>query len=170
MTQEVLSGPSWRIVEEFDRYEVSDTGIVRRRSDGYVMGQRSISTGYRGVTLFPGRKTRYVHRLVATAFLEPCPPKHEVNHKDGDKTNNDWRNLEWLTRAENLNHAMRIGIKTDYGEGSPNVKLTAVQVQAIREGSSRGISQYELAALHGVCQGTVNQIVRRLMWRVECSP
>lgn len=51
-----------------------------------------------------------VHVLVAHAFLGPCPPDHEVNHKDGDKANNRWDNLEYLTHAENMQHAVRIGL------------------------------------------------------------
>ena len=52
-----------------------------------------------------------VHRLVAEAFLGGPHPDLDVNHIDGDKTNNCIENLEWCTREENVRHAVRIGIR-----------------------------------------------------------
>jgi hypothetical protein len=49
-----------------------------------------------------------VHRLVAIHFISPQPPDHiflghyEVNHKDMDRSNNHWSNLEWVTHSENM--------------------------------------------------------------------
>lgn len=52
-----------------------------------------------------------VHRLVASAFLDNPNCYSDVNHKDGNKLNNSVLNLEWCTRAENLQHAYRTGLK-----------------------------------------------------------
>lgn len=62
---------------------------------------------YRNVTLRCGsiQKNHYVHRLVASAFLEPIEGKNLVNHIDGVKTNNMVENLEWVTDYENKTHA-----------------------------------------------------------------
>lgn len=56
--------------------------------------------------LLNGKDERY-HRVVARCFCYNDDPKHktDVNHKDGNKTNNSADNLEWVTRSENVKHA-----------------------------------------------------------------
>lgn len=67
--------------------------------------------GYLNVCLRKDGKARVlkVHRLVAEAFLPNPGNKPQVNHKDGDKTNNCVQNLEWATASENVQHAVRNG-------------------------------------------------------------
>lgn len=62
------------------------------------------------------KKTRsvYVQQLVVAAFYGPPKgDRDQVNHKDGDKHNNYFKNLEWVTRTENLIHAYKTGLRTD---------------------------------------------------------
>jgi len=54
------------------------------------------------------------HRVIAVTFLgDPPEGKNDVNHKDGNKTNNSVSNLEWCSRGENLEHARRLGLSKD---------------------------------------------------------
>lgn len=67
------------------------------------------STGYKQVNLIDGNgveKKKYVHRLVALTFLPNPNNLTDVNHKDGDKSNNRVSNLEWVTHAENVRHSI----------------------------------------------------------------
>lgn len=51
------------------------------------------------------RKNHYVHRLVAEAFIANPLSKKEINHIDYNKKNNNAKNLEWVTRQENIDHS-----------------------------------------------------------------
>lgn len=51
-----------------------------------------------------------IHRMVAAAFVENPNELPEINHIDGDKTNNTMANLEWCTSSENFRHALRTGL------------------------------------------------------------
>lgn len=108
----------WRAIEGYDGlYEVSNTGKVR--SNNYLGHgkQKELSQwnngGYLRVTMRENGKSikRLVHRLVAEAFILNPENKPEVNHKDGNKLNNNVDNLEWSTRKENLDHADATGLR-----------------------------------------------------------
>lgn len=53
------------------------------------------------------REIRTVHRLVASAFIENTENCRDVNHKDGNKKNNNIENLEWVNHSENIRHSYR---------------------------------------------------------------
>jgi hypothetical protein len=57
-----------------------------------------------------GKYTKTVHRLVANAYIPNPQNKHDINHIDANKTNNDIDNLEWVTRIENCAHAAKLDL------------------------------------------------------------
>ncbi len=108
----------WRSVAEFEGlYEVSRDGLVRCIKSHGCQRSRPVTqhanhAGYMMVWLYKKPKAygRFVHRLVATAFIGPRPEGLQVNHKDGAKEHNDAANLEYVTQEENMAHAIRIGL------------------------------------------------------------
>lgn len=101
----------WTDVYEDPNYEVNNFGEVRNKETGRMLTpQLNYEGGYHRVTLSGGRK-QYVHRIVASSFLAFDDYANlDVNHKDGNKLNNNINNLEWCTRKENLAHASKNGL------------------------------------------------------------
>ena len=102
----------WKKIENASNYEVSDEGEVRNKNTKHVLkGRPTKGGGYLQVSIrYDNKKhfiNRYIHRLVAEAYLSDShsTERNYVNHKDGDKTNNNVNNLEWVTCSENEQHA-----------------------------------------------------------------
>jgi hypothetical protein len=80
---------------------------------------------------------------------------NQVNHRDGDKSNNCASNLEWLTNGENQRHAHKEGLK-------PKVKLTAKDVREIRRSKQ---TAKILAAQYGTCTSTIYKVKNGKMYK-----
>lgn len=102
----------WKDIEGFPNYQVSNFGRVRNKNTNRLLSiQKDSNNKYMLVTLWKHNKAygKLVHRLVASAFLRPHPDL-QVNHIDGDKTNNCAENLEWCSCADNIHHAINTGL------------------------------------------------------------
>ena len=166
---------TWRDVVGFEGYYVvSDRGRVMRvaRGKGTRPGTiRKLFTdhlGYQRLLLSKNGKyfTRSVHRLVTEAFLGPAPEGYEVNHKNGDKEDNNIDNLEWVTHSGNQRHRYDV-LKKGCACGSRchTAKLTEDDIPNIRRLAADGMSRSKIAVLYGVSQPMISYIVNRANWR-----
>jgi len=102
-------------------YEITVSGEVISRHGGChrILKQsiRGKPSGYLAVSLSKNniKKTHSIHVLVARAFIDNPKKLNDVNHKDGVKTNNNGDNLEWVTKRENILHAIKAGLMTKHG-------------------------------------------------------
>lgn len=105
----------WKDIHGYENtYQVSSLGRVRslryRNTDKTKILKISFfRTGYARVSLQKNRRSvsKLVHRLVAEAFIPNPENKPQVNHINGDKSDNSIKNLEWMTNSENINHYWR---------------------------------------------------------------
>ena len=113
-----------------DNYCISKNGNVYSYYTNKILKQRNNKKGYPSVYLTINGKgiSKVVHRLVAKTFIPNPYNLPQVNHIDGDKTNNNVNNLEWCTNQENHNHKMKNGFNVSLkGEKSGRSKLTEKQ-------------------------------------------
>lgn len=101
-------------LEGFPGYAVSDEGYVfNTKKNKRIKGSQKY-TGYIEVDLrdINGvKKSRLLHRIIASNFCERKDGENEVNHIDGDKTNNRAENLEWVAHGDNLKHAFENNLR-----------------------------------------------------------
>lgn len=141
-----------------DGYMISSIGRIKSTKQCRTEGERflSINIGNHGycvcqIRVNGLRKTLSIHRLVAQSFLANPDNKPCVNHKNGIKTDNRVRNLEWTTYSENNKHARDKKLwYPPSGERSAKAKLTNDQVREIRKRLTKGERYNKIAKDYGV--------------------
>lgn len=154
----------WRKCVGFeDYYEISDSGNARRvgnttnlskviNKDGYVAYCFSCNSNRRNVL---------AHRLVADAFIGPCPPGQVVRHQDGTQTNNSPLNLSYGYPADNSADMCKHGTQA-MGEKQHLAKLDAQKVAIIKRSM---LSNKELAKHYGVTPAAIWCIRTGKTWK-----
>lgn len=174
--QAMLADPThsevWRPVVGYrGLYSVSSLG--RLRSEREREGRRLLSQIPRddmrlGVRLVKDKvaKDFRVARLVADAFLGPKPADREINHINGDHSDNAVANLEYITKEANEDHAVANALHA-WGERHGMAKLTADIVRLIRLSSESSVS---LAARYGVQDATIHNARTGKTWKHLDTP
>ena len=95
----------WKDIDGFDGYQISTWGNVRNVK-GQILKPFENSKGYLKIELTKNGKShkKRINRLVAEAFVPNVYGLPQVNHKDGNKKNNSYTNLEWTTNEINAKH------------------------------------------------------------------
>ena len=153
-------------------YKINERGDVFSPYRGWhTLKPYKIKKGYYRVHLMTsnGGKFFMIHRLVLEAFapIENSLDK-QVNHKDGDKSNNFLTNLEWCTQTENMEHSVRIGLRDNMPKGenaSCNI-LTEDQVLQICEElqDPNRESYFKIGNRYGVSKHAIYDIKRKKSW------
>ncbi len=189
---------TWKFIHN-EFYEVSDMGNLRRAKPGTAtfIGRpvlpMSSATGYMQVCLCGMSKRKaYVHCLVMEAFVGDRPKGMVINHKDGDKQNNELRNLEYISPTGNANHAIstigrrkgptkpkeplkgkqlgdkhwtkRMPERIARADKMPHSKMTMETVSSAKLRHSAGEKQKDLANEFGISVAQMSRIIRGTRW------
>ena len=130
-----------RTIRDYPNYSIRSDGRITN-SKGHEKVQEINHKGYMKVDLYKDgvRSTQRVHRLVAEAYIPNPENKPDVNHKDGNKLNNDASNLEWCTKSENMRHAYDTGLAKPHasygmrGHKNPNGGRKGIKVMISETG------------------------------------
>lgn len=171
----------WKDIKGFKgHYKISNYGNVKslkrkvlnrgclRIIGGNILKFRPHRQGYLLVALYKNaiREDIMVHRLVAEAFIPNKQNKKEVNHINGNKSDNNANNLEWVSPSENVRHSFKFGQrKPARGEKGGSSKLKEYEVLEIRKKYNTGnFSHKELAKEYNCCKTNIGYIIRNKYW------
>jgi NUMOD4 motif/HNH endonuclease len=170
--QAVLLLEHWKPVVGYEGwYEISNMGRVRRvgrtsrAQFGKILKPKVTVYGYLTVCLSVRqcKHEKFVHVLVAEAFISPKPAEMTVNHIDTNKQNPRVSNLEYLTQLDNNVHAQLAGLY-HRGEQINTAILTEPQVRDIK--ALKGKVHYrDVAATYNVHKDTIWKIFKGKNWR-----
>lgn len=151
----------WKTIKDYENlYEVSNHGRVRSlkraTTSGKVLKQYvNPKNGYCYVTLSKDnvRIGKRVHKLVMGAFSGEC--NLQINHLDGNKTNNCLDNLEYCTASENMIHAYQMGLEVP--KGREVIDLTTGIVYKTEIDAARAMNGTRSNSISRVCAGKRSQ-------------
>jgi hypothetical protein len=157
-------------VDYGDLYLITEDGEVMGVKTGIIRSKSINHEGYYFITISNGKrnkKTIKIHRAVAENFVEGKSDGLIVNHIDGNKLNNNYKNLEWCTTLDNNHHAVKIGLwKWSPETACKRAKLTHNQVAEIRQLlNNKKMKQKDIANLYNVLETTISGIARN---RIYC--
>lgn len=154
----------WKDIKGYEgRYKVSNLGNVKSLlgKKERILKSLNHTEGYYKVILYKENiaKNKCIHRLVAEAFIDNPQNKKDINHKDGNKHNNNVSNLEWCTRKENVIHAWKLGLAKVTIRQKENYKR---MVKIRTKKMSIQVCQYDLMGNYIKTWESMNEAGRKL--------
>ena len=158
----IMGGSNLKKRKKFtlDDYEITTEGEVINIHNKHKRVPQPNSKGYLRVMI--NGKNLLVHRLVAQKYVPNPENKPQVNHIDGNKLNNNYTNLEWVTNQENRNHAIEKGLHL-CGENCSWSKLKEKDVVYILQNPN--ITVKELCLKFNVARSTIDGIRKGKHWK-----
>ena len=146
-------------------YQVSDHGNIKKLPN-YIMSKQKTLKGYLSIRLNKQGigKGFKIHRLVAIAFIPNSENKPQVNHINGNKTDNRVENLEWCTGSENIIHAVINNLKAK-GEQIKSSKMSTVNILEIKNLLKGNFPCSEISERFNVSRGAISQIKNKTTWK-----
>ncbi len=148
----------WRPIPEWEEYEVSNFGEIRRGGRLLKRTPNKARGGYLQVGLCKNGRpiTKRLHSLVLSAFVGPAPIEHEVGHRNGQRADNRIANLSWVTRLQNMEASVRHGTAGAWMKS--RATLEPAEVRRIRRLRNEGWLLDEIAAEVGSTRQQVSAI------------
>lgn len=161
----------WPLAGYQGYYEINRKGqirsLIKGRRQGQILREQSGGGPYKRIRLAKDGvvSNHYIHRLVALTFLPNPEELSQVNHKDGNHTNNCVDNLEWSSPSDNQKHAYRV-LKRTVTRGSKvgRSKLLEHEVAAIKRRIRQGETNASIACDFGVDGRTISEIKVGRTW------
>jgi len=152
----------WKQVSGYENvYEINEFGDLRRCGCEKLIKKLNRKDGYLQYVLSKDgiRKSRKIHRLVADAFVENPNNYNVVNHIDGNKTNNYYKNLEWCTYSHNNTHAWENNLNhnTEKQRNSAKESVKHAQIVAWEKRKKRVICN-ETGAVYNSIKECANEL------------
>lgn len=167
----------WLPLPSDDKYLISNYGKVlikdykcHKRQGPTVPGKVRLIpkgsewSGYKSISI--RCKQKLIHRLVAETFIPNPNNLPFINHKDSDKGNNFYKNLEWCTQSYNCKHSYQVGtnpIESKLGVNNGRAKLDELQIKTIRSIHPK-LTQTQLGKYFGVSQTVISCVTLRKNW------
>lgn len=153
----------WKNIKGFrELYQISNLGRVRRIDNKKVLKPLNISNGYKGVRLYRNKEdatTKKIHRLVAEYFISNPLNLPQVNHKDGNKSNNKVNNLEWCSNDYNMNHAVMNSLIL-LGDKRHSSKCTEESLVLLQRLIDCGFTIKQLSIIYTISKNSMKEIIR----------
>lgn len=155
----------YKPIPNYDNYLINENGTVVNTNTGKIIVSSLKHNGYMRIGLCKnGKQTGHmVHRLVMLVFVGPIPEGAQVNHIDGNKTNNSISNLEYVTPQQNMDHASK-NLLLPIGARNCNAKLTDRDILDIRK-LSHSQNSCEIARRYDMNQATIYDIITGKTWK-----